>query len=126
MTFVAPPELQRYIAKKGSICVDGVSLTVNALTEKGFSVNIVPHTLRTTILGQLPDGQSVNLEVDIIARYLERLMTDKPQPTRPAKVQKVDKTDVDETQSITKQFLSESGFLTPDLRDDEPTTENDS
>ncbi len=70
----APAHLARYIAKKGSICVDGVSLTVNDVQETEFELNIVPHTLQqTTIHGYRP-GCRVNLEVDIIARYLERLL----------------------------------------------------
>lgn len=71
----APARLMRYIAEKGSICVDGVSLTVNAVEGSRFEVNIVPHTLRATTLGELDVGRRVNLEVDIIARYLERLLT---------------------------------------------------
>jgi riboflavin synthase len=70
----APDQLARYIAGKGSICVDGVSLTVNAVAGALFELNIVPHTLQeTTIAGYRP-GHRVNLEVDIIARYLERLL----------------------------------------------------
>lgn len=70
----APVGLARYIAEKGSICVDGVSLTVNAVAGSGFSVNIVPHTLSATTLGDLHEGGEVNLEVDLLARYLERLL----------------------------------------------------
>ncbi len=70
----APRELARYIAEKGSICVDGVSLTVNRVEGAAFEVNIIPHTLARTTLGNLKPGSRVNLEVDIIARYLERLM----------------------------------------------------
>ena len=71
----APANLVRYIADKGSITVDGVSLTVNAVESDVFSLNIVPHTAQETIISQYRPGTSVNLEVDIIARYLERLMT---------------------------------------------------
>jgi len=70
----APAELARYIARKGSICVDGVSLTVNAVDGARFELNIVPHTLTATTLGSFTIGQRVNLEVDLIARYLERLL----------------------------------------------------
>ncbi len=70
----APDELARYIAEKGSICVDGVSLTVNAVRGAEFDVNIVPHTMIRTTLGELQPGGLVNLEVDIVARYLERLV----------------------------------------------------
>ena len=70
----APAELMRYIARKGSICVDGVSLTVNAIEANGFQVNIIPHTLEHTIMRGYHPGTRVNLEVDMMARYLERLM----------------------------------------------------
>ena len=70
----APSVLARYIAEKGSLCVDGVSLTVNAVEGAAFTVNIVPHTLRETTLATFRPGRRVNLEVDLIARYLERLM----------------------------------------------------
>jgi riboflavin synthase len=73
-SFSVPPELARYIAQKGSICIDGISLTVNNVEDTAFSVNIVPHTLEKTTLGQRQVGDEVNLEVDVIARYLERLM----------------------------------------------------
>lgn len=72
--FGVPPQLARYIAVKGSICVDGVSLTVNDVGEQQFAVNIVPHTLDVTTLGDFAPGRRVNLEVDLIARYLERLL----------------------------------------------------
>ncbi len=74
LLFDAPPELARYIARKGSICIDGVSLTVNTVEGASFAVNLIPHTLQVTILGDYRRGTPVNLEVDIIARYLERLM----------------------------------------------------
>ena len=70
----APPGLGRFIAEKVSICVDGVSLTVNAVAGSAFDVNVVPHTLRVTTLGEFAPGRQVNLEVDILARYLERLL----------------------------------------------------
>jgi len=70
----APAGISRYIAAKGSICVDGVSLTVNAVRAQSFGVNIVPHTLEVTTLGALEPDHDVNLEVDLIARYLERLL----------------------------------------------------
>jgi len=74
LTVRAPDALARYIARKGSICVDGVSLTVNSVAGAEFGLNIVPHTLRETIIGGYRAGTRVNLEVDIIARYLERLL----------------------------------------------------
>ncbi len=70
----APDGLAKYIAKKGSICVEGISLTVNEVEAAVFSLNIVPHTLEETTLQQLKAGSKVNLEVDLIARYLERLV----------------------------------------------------
>ena len=73
-TFAMPSELARYVAQKGSICIDGISLTVNTVDDVSFSVNIVPHTLEMTTLGDRQVGDTVNLEVDVIARYLERLM----------------------------------------------------
>jgi riboflavin synthase len=72
--FEVPAELARYVARKGSICVDGVSLTVNGAAGRRFDVNLVPHTLEVTTLGGLRAGTQVNLEVDIIARYLERML----------------------------------------------------
>jgi riboflavin synthase len=74
MEFEVPPELARYVARKGSICIDGVSLTVNGAQGDRFDVNLVPHTLDVTTLGALQPGNRVNLEVDIIARYVERMM----------------------------------------------------
>jgi riboflavin synthase len=72
--FNAPDSLAKYIAEKGSICINGISLTVNRVEGVCFSVNIVPHTLQETTLGTTQVGDRVNLEVDILARYLERLM----------------------------------------------------
>ena len=70
----APDALARYIAEKGSICVDGISLTVNDISGAEFELNIVPHTLVETTMSEFKPGTRVNLEVDIIARYLERLL----------------------------------------------------
>lgn len=72
----APAALARYIARKGSICIDGVSLTVNDVEGPLFGVNIVPHTLEVTNVSSWKAGLRVNLEVDIVARYLERLLAD--------------------------------------------------
>jgi riboflavin synthase len=72
--FDVPAALRRYLAVKGSIAVDGVSLTVNAVDATGFAVNLVPHTLVHTTLGTLRAGDAVNLEVDQVARYVERLL----------------------------------------------------
>lgn len=70
----APDELARYIARKGSITVDGVSLTVNRVDGGAFSINLIPHTLEATTLKRLSPGARVNLEVDLIARYVERML----------------------------------------------------
>ncbi|MFN7142709.1 MAG: riboflavin synthase [Myxococcota bacterium] len=69
-----PPELSRYFVEKGSVCVDGVSLTVNGIDAVGFHVGIVPHTLEVTNLAALRPGDAVNLEADILAKYVERLL----------------------------------------------------
>lgn len=74
MEFEVPAELARYVARKGSITVNGVSLTVNEVEGRRFGVNLVPHTLQETNLGELSVDSKVNLEVDLIARYLERLL----------------------------------------------------
>jgi len=97
----APDSLAKYIAEKGSICIDGISLTVNAVSGSEFELNIVPHTLQETTMGDYKAGRQVNLEADIIARYLERLLlgdkaADKLQSS---------------PQSINETFLAEHGFL---------------
>ena len=69
-----PPELARYFARKGSATVNGVSLTVNTVERDRFSVNLIPHTLKTTNLGELKKDSKVNLEVDLVARYVERML----------------------------------------------------
>ena len=74
-TFAVPAALARYIAVKGSVCVDGVSLTVNAVDGARFAVNLIPHTQAVTTFGQRRVGDAVNIEVDLIARYAERLGT---------------------------------------------------
>ncbi len=93
----APAELARYIAAKGSICVDGVSLTVNAVDGARFELNIVPHTLAETTLADYRPGRRVNLEVDLIARYLERLLLGERAATP--------------GQGISRALLAEYGFL---------------
>lgn len=70
----APVDLRKYISRKGSVCIDGVSLTVNSTDDAGFSVNIIPHTAEETIFADYKTGTRVNLEVDLIARYLEGLL----------------------------------------------------
>lgn len=94
----APDELAKYIAEKGSITVDGISLTVNAVNGAEFELNIVPHTLQETTMGDFKVGTRVNLEVDIIARYLERLLLG-------------DKAAVKNTAGISESFLQEHGFI---------------
>ncbi len=69
-----PAEYARYVAKKGSVCVDGVSLTINAVSGNTFDVNIIPHTTDATIIGTYKVGTGVNIEVDLLARYMERLL----------------------------------------------------
>ena len=74
-SFRAPAELMRYIAHKGSIAIDGVSLTVNEVEGDTFGVNIIPHTFTETTFGQMTQGQRINLEIDALARYVERIRT---------------------------------------------------
>jgi riboflavin synthase len=78
LEFELPENLMRYVAAKGSICVNGVSLTVNKVTARRFDVNLIPHTLNVTTLGEIKVGDGVNIEIDVVARYLERL-TAKPE-----------------------------------------------
>jgi riboflavin synthase len=94
----APAELARYIAHKGSICVDGTSLTVNAVDGAVFELNIVPHTLDETITVHYRAGTRVNLEVDLIARYLERLLLGEKAAEPSAR-------------GLTLELLAEHGFL---------------
>lgn len=94
----APKILAKYIAHKGSITVDGISLTVNKVEGAEFELNIVPHTLAHTIMGQYQTGTSVNLEVDVLARYLERLMLGE---------QAAEAADA----GITLEFLAKNGFM---------------
>ena len=95
----APAELAKYIAHKGSICVDGVSLTVNKVEGAEFELNIVPHTQQKTVFGEYKTGTRVNLEVDVIARYLERLLLgDKA-------------ADTSKETKLTLGFLAENGFV---------------
>ena len=94
MTFKMPLNLIKYVAAKGSICVDGTSLTVNEVKEDYFTVNVIPHTQDETISGSYKVGNNVNLEVDIIARYLERMSRDMN----------------NKVQEITESYLEEKGF----------------
>lgn len=74
LVFTAPVKLAHYIARKGSVCIDGISLTVNEVDGVNFSVNIIPHTAAETTMHEFDIGREVNLEVDLISRYLERLL----------------------------------------------------
>jgi len=74
LTIEIAPELARYVAKKGSVTVDGVSLTVNEVLGNAFEVNIIPHTAEATIIGDYTVGTTANIEVDLLARYIERLI----------------------------------------------------
>ena len=98
-TIEAPAHLARYIAEKGSICIDGISLTVNEVDGRRFGVNIVPLTLQETTLGETVVGRRVNLEVDVLARYLERLLLGERACMPAAKPE------------VTMELLEKSGFL---------------
>ncbi|MCK5334731.1 MAG: riboflavin synthase, partial [Gammaproteobacteria bacterium] len=97
-TIKAPAELAKYIAHKGSITVDGISLTVNKVSGAEFELNIVPHTIQETVIKNYQVGTEVNLEVDLIARYLERLLLG-------------DKAADKENDGISMSFLAENGFI---------------
>jgi riboflavin synthase len=94
----APDSLARYIAEKGSITIDGISLTVNSINSSEFGVNIVPHTLQSTSMSEFKVGTEVNLEVDLIARYLERLL-------------KSNDHNNEDVGSITESMLRDNGFV---------------
>jgi riboflavin synthase len=96
LTVEVPPALAKYIATKGSICINGISLTVNTVAHNTFTVNIVPHTLGNTTLSSIAPGVSVNLEVDVLARYLERLLESTAVPQQ--------------SNNITEALLRRSGF----------------
>jgi len=93
----APEELAKYIATKGSITIDGVSLTVNSVDGVFFDINIVPHTIEETIIGSYQAGTNINLEVDVVARYLERLIQG-------------GSLNADTSTNITESFLADNGF----------------
>lgn len=98
MRIAVPQDLGKYIATKGSVCVDGVSLTVNHIVGVEFDVNIIPHTRTATIFGEYTTGRRVNIEVDIIARYLERLLDARQEQQKPVS-------------NITETFLIEHGYI---------------
>ena len=91
-----PAEIGKYVAEKGSITVDGISLTVNDLRKNGFKLTIVPHTSEETTVDQFQVGRKVNLEVDVLARYMERLLQGHKEQSQ--------------TSRITMDFLQQNGF----------------
>ena len=95
--FRVPPENQRYLIEKGSVTIDGISLTVNAVDVDGFSVAIIPHSLEMTTLKDRREGDFVNIETDLIGRYVERLLQGDKGPS--------------EGQGIGLEFLAKNGFL---------------
>lgn len=97
VTISASPEILRYIVEKGSIAIDGISLTVAAVTDQDFSVSLIPHTGEQTILLQKERGAKVNLENDIVGKYVERMLTTAASPAEPES-------------RITTEFLLENGF----------------
>jgi riboflavin synthase len=104
MSFRAPVELARYIAKKGSICIDGTSLTVNEVNGACFSVYIIPHTQAQTVMHTYQKGERVNLEVDLISRYLERLILgDKAADME-------SDTHINTSSALTQEYLLHNGF----------------
>jgi riboflavin synthase len=99
ISFTIPAGLGRYIIEKGSITIDGISLTVNYCDNITFSVSIIPHSLQITTLGKIKLGDLVNIEVDLIGKYVEKLLSEKPAHEENAK------------QVINPAFLAEHGFL---------------
>ena len=97
-TVAAPGSLLRYVVEKGSITIDGISLTVAAVTEGDFSVSVIPHTAAVTTLSERRIGDAVNLETDIIGKYVEKLLRSEPEPDRP------------EHGGLTMEFLAQNGF----------------
>jgi len=95
MEFEVPKHLKKYIAKKGSITINGTSLTVNSVDDNLFGINVIPHTFKVTTLGDIVKGDKVHIEVDLIARYLERLLLGDEIPSANA---------------ISADFLSKHGF----------------
>ncbi|MEJ2041120.1 MAG: riboflavin synthase [Desulfosarcinaceae bacterium] len=99
LTFSAPPELLRYMIEKGSVAIDGISLTINKVDGDGFQVSIIPHTARITTMGMKRIGGPVNLETDLIGKYVERFLSSgRGEPERPGG-------------EITWELLAKSGFL---------------
>lgn len=107
LTIAAPDGLAKYIAAKGSICIDGVSLTVNGVNGADFELNIVPHTAQETIIQRYAIGVAVNIEVDLIARYLERLLLG----DRPAANGTASSGPEKASDAISLAFLAQHGFV---------------
>ena len=99
VTIDTPPELLKYIIKKGSIAIDGISLTVTEVTDTSFSVSLIPHTAKETTLGFKKVGDSVNLETDILGKYVERMLTWNKQ------------TQAGKADTLNMQTLLENGFV---------------
>lgn len=97
-TIGAGPEVLRYVVEKGSITIDGISLTVAKVTDTDFSISAIPHTVAVTVLQDRKPGDTVNLETDIIGKYVEKLLIPQAQPTQKP------------TSNITREFLSRYGF----------------
>lgn len=104
-TIKASEKLMRYIVEKGSIAIDGISLTVARITKGTFSVSIIPHTINATILGTKGIGNVVNLENDIVGKYIERFLTDLP-----VEMESIPQKSAGQNQGITKEFLAKYGY----------------
>ena len=102
----APVDLAKYIAEKGSICVNGISLTVNRVNGADFEINIVPHTLSATTLGTTEKGRKVNLEIDLLARYLERLLLGEKAANPGEQPENCSR-----NEGVTKDLLMRTGFM---------------
>ena len=98
-SFEIPPGLGKYIIEKGSIAIDGTSLTVNRCTDREFSIVVIPHTLDVTLLGALREGDSVNIEVDLIGKYVEKMLQAEPDDARSSR------------SGINPEFLARHGFM---------------
>ena len=108
-TFRTDPKVLRYIVEKGSITIDGISLTVAVVTTDSFKVSIIPHTAKVTTLGERKTGDKVNLENDIIGKYVEKLLFFGPDADSPYQAVS-DKKDAGQSSGLTLEFLKENGF----------------
>ncbi len=109
-TIKASQKLMHYIVEKGSIAIDGISLTVARVTKDTFSVSIIPHTINATILGTKGIGDVVNLENDVVGKYIERFLTDLPVETETAETKGIPQKSAGQNQGITKEFLAKYGY----------------